>query len=311
VGSGAQSEIFRGVDYRPCDIAVIFGLPKLSMEGRRNLRKEVRVRNTVFREHRGTIIYIEAPLLGRSVSRKRKRSLLARAIFPTNASYTRWLLPERMYRDQVHSHFRIGVGGAFNDDGGFSLFAAHPDRWEILKADLNLEEPKPYRRRGDHILVIGQVQGDASLRGADIVEWLLKTCREIAAISDRPLLLRPHPFMSEAAVEHLKRELSHIPTLCMDDGKQGIREVLANAWVTVTASSGAGIESLLEGVPVIATSPASPVYSVADHDIASVLEPTLYERKEWLNKIAACQWSDGEFYDGSVWSALSRLLELS
>ena len=39
---------------------------------------------------------------------------------------------------------------------------------------------KPYRRSGEHVLLVGQNPGDASLRGLDMFDWLNKRCSSSA-----------------------------------------------------------------------------------------------------------------------------------
>jgi hypothetical protein len=306
--SGVRSRITRGTAMIPADIAVLWGAPK--PDGAEE-RREFAVRNAVFRGHAaGTIVVLETPLLGRRVGPKLKRSRVMKTLFPASWPHTRWLLSPHRYLDQVHTQFRVGIGGAFPDDGGFRLAEVRRDRWPILKAELGLDDPRPWRTDGDHVIVIGQVPGDASLRGADIAQWLLDTCRAIATVTERPVIARPHPLMHERDLLRLWDELRRLPTVRIDDGSESLAALLARAWATVTYSSGAGIESLFAGVPVIAMNRASPAYDVADHTIADVVAPRLHDRTAWLATLAACQWSAEEFHNGSVWAAISDLLAL-
>lgn len=306
--SGVDSRIIYSTEYRPSDIAVLWGLPKF--DGHDHRRREIRVRNLVFEEHAGPIVVLEAPLLGRWVRPKRKRSALMKKLFPTSALHTRWLLPKSFYLDEVHTWFRVGIGGAFADDGGFRLYDVRPQRWPVLKTRLGLDDPKPWRRDGEHILVIGQVPGDASLRGTDITQWLLDTCRACVAVCDRPVWVRPHPLMRERDLLFLRDELRVLRNVRIDEARGNLTGALRNAWVTVAYSSGAAVESLFQGVPVISMSSASPVRGVSDHAITDIVAPNLYDRSAWLNVIAASQWSASEFRDGSAWAAIADLLNL-
>jgi hypothetical protein len=306
--SGLESRITYATDYQPSDIAVLWGAPR--RDDHAKSRRETRLRNRVFENHAGPIVVLESPLLGRRVHRKRSRSALMKRLFPASGFHTRWLLPEHCYLDQVHQWFRVGIGGAFADDGGFRLLEVRPERWPVLRTELGLSDPKPWRTRGDYILVIGQVPGDASLRGIDITRWLIETCKSCAAICDLPVLVRPHPLMHERDLLRLEQELQALRKVTIDPGRDSLAASLANAWVAVTYSSGGGIEALFEGVPVIAMSPASPVYGVSDHSIEDIVAPHLHDRSAWLNAIAASQWSASEFRDGSVWAAIADVLKL-
>lgn len=307
---GVNANLFSGDHYQPCDVAVIWGFPKPEEDSGKQVRREIEIRNRIVQEHRGIIIYIDAPLLGRKVVRTATSSRLAKVV-RTATVRSMELFRERplFSTSNDHSHFRIGINGGFNDDGGFGLYDVCQDRWARLQADLDLTEPKPYRASGDHILLIGQVPNDASLRGTDIIAWLIEQAKLISSMTERKLVIRPHPLMREESLRFLQAELACIPSIEIDTGFASIRQALNNAWATVTLSSGASIDSLFEGVPVIATSSASPAYEVADHDVACIEYPTLYDRGLWLNKLASCQWSREEFKNGAVWDALARTMK--
>jgi hypothetical protein len=86
---------------------------------------------------------------------------------------------------------------------------------------------------------------------------------------------------------------------------------LSDAWVTITYSSSAAIDSILAGVPAVALSPASLAWPVADHGLNSVSELTLRERRPWLDRLAHSQWSIEEIERGIVWPRFEgKIMEL-
>src|SRR6185436_6189038 len=95
---------------------------------------------------------------------------------------------------------------------------------------------------GEHILLIGQVPGDASLRGLDVVKWLESTVIDLRLITQRPIVIRPHPLSPAAALRRLRRRLAKDKSIRFDI-KAGSRlsAALHEAWVTVTYSSSAAI----------------------------------------------------------------------
>ncbi|WP_162918941.1 hypothetical protein [Taklimakanibacter deserti] len=273
--------------YSPCDVAILYGAPGIG-EGRRR-----QIRQKILNEHKGPVLIVETPLFGRKVP----------AIAAAAGGLLKGGLPHFLAKAPAESfgHFRISIGGSFHDTGQFCNEPTDPLRWDRLAAELGLTV-KPWRATGEHILLIGQVPGDASLRGLDVVKWLESTVIDLRLITRRPILIRPHPLSPPAALRSLKRRLKPDKSVRWDM-KPGtpLRSSLSAAWATVTYSSSAAIDSLISGVPVIALSPASLAWPVSDHGISDVLEPTLYDRKPWLDRLAHSQWSIEEIENGTVW----------
>lgn len=279
-------------DYRASDLAIVYGAPGIG-DGRRR-----QIRQKILEQHKGPVLIVETPLFGRKV--------------PALAS-TRSGLPGFLAKapQEGFGHFRIALNGSFQDTGDFRASPSDPERWEKLACELGLTV-KPWRQDGAHILLIGQVPGDASLRGLDVVKWLESTVIDLRLITQRPIVIRPHPLSPAAALRRLRRRLREDKSIRFDI-KAGSRlsAALDEAWVTVTYSSSAAIESVLAGVPAISLSPASLAWPVADHGLGYVLEPTLPERRPWLDRLAHSQWSIEEIERGLVWPRFeARITEL-
>lgn len=267
---------------RPSDLAILYGAPGIGAGRRRQIRQKI------LEHHNGPVLIVETPLLGRKVP-----------------SLERGLLPLPLLGrapSEGFDRFRIALNGAFHDTGQFCDTPTDLTRWDRLARELGLAV-KDYRPDGEHILLVGQVPGDASLRGLDVVHWLESTVIDLRRITDRPIVIRPHPLSDAAALRSLRRRLKADRSVSWDT-KPGssLRATLAKAWASVTYSSGAAIDSLLAGVPVIALNPASMAWPVSDHGVSYVLQPTLYERRPWLDRLAHSQWSIDEIESGEVWA---------
>lgn len=281
-------------DYRPADLAIVYGAPGIG-EGRRR-----QIRQKIIDRHKGPVLIVETPLFGRKVPALTAGSSDGTGDGETGTGFAGGLFSRPPA--ESFSHFRVALNGAFHDTGQFCNTPSDLKRWDKLAAELNITL-KDYRRSGRHILLIGQVPGDASLRGLDVVKWLESTIIDLRLLTDRPILVRPHPLSPAAPLRSLKRRLKPDRSLSWDTRPGApLKASLADAWATVTYSSSAAIESLIAGVPTIALSPASLAWPVSDHGLSYVLEPTLYERRPWLDRLAHSQWSIAEIAQGIVWA---------
>lgn len=270
----------------PCDLAIVYGAPGIG-EGRRR-----QIRQKILKQHKGPALIVETPIFGRKVQ-------AAAASGPFQGLLSKPPV-------EGFGHFRIALNGAFHDTGLFLNEPDDPTRWDRLALELGLNV-KPWRERGDHLLLIGQVPGDASLRGLDMIKWLESTVIDLRRITRRPILIRPHPLSPPAALRSLRRRLKSDASVRWDmKPGTGLRSSLSSAWATVTYSSSAAIDSIIAGVPAIALSPASLAWPVSDHGLSHVLQPTLYERKPWLDRLAHSQWSIEEIENGTVWRRFAR-----
>lgn len=278
--------------YQACDIAVVYGYPKPDSRSAWACR-------AVHAEHTGPVVVIESAFFGRTpyIEKNGIRSFIRRI---------------RGKRNLVdpHPYARIGIDGAFQDDADFGNAGSPPDRWHLLRKRAGLEL-RPYRKTGAHVLIVGQKPGDASLRGCDIVEWMIDTVAEVRRHTDRPIVVRAHPAALPADFPRMKKAFGVSKSVRLDIPPTGtINEALRDCWATVTYSSSAAINSLLDGIPAISMSPASLAWPVTDHDLSKINNPTLHEREQWLYDLCYAQWSVEETARGMAWAHLrDKLLQ--
>lgn len=145
---------------------------------------------------------------------------------------------------------------------------------------------------GDYALVIGQVPGDASLRGLGSIEkWAQDQTDKLRSHGYR-VVYRPHPLNHDnfcpAGAE------SSTGPLCYD---------LDGASLAVTYNSNAGVDSVVAGVPTITMDEGSMAWPVSSH---SIDEPTYTgDRKDWTTRLSWCQWSMNEINTGEAWEHIS------
>jgi hypothetical protein len=290
--------------YEPSDVAVVWGMPKEESSKSAKGRERQRFRHDLFNRHRGPVVVMDAPVIGRRMRPSAPLPWWLRKLPPREVAWASKFLP--VETGEPIAHYRIGLG-SFPDEGALALAPFCSGRWDRLARWLGHPKVKPWRTDGRHILVIGQAPGDAALRGVDMNAWLLATALELREKTDRPITLRPHPRAGEfgdAVILALLKER----WIKLEDAGTPIAECLEGAWSAVTYSSGAAIEALMAGIPAISLSPASFAWTVTDHAIADAVTPTLHDRAPWLEKIAAAQWCEDEIVSGAVWVPLAEAI---
>lgn len=172
--------------------------------------------------------------------------------------------------------------------GGHNGSGAHPApdgsaRWDALGITL-----KPWRGAGLHILVCAQ-RGIGSRTIASPHGWHQTTAAAIRRVSNRPVVIRPHPGLSKSA--------------------KPLQADLQNAWAVVVWASAAGVRALAEGVPVFHTAPHWICAEAAPRlDLKSIEHPLTDDaaRLRAMRSMAAAQWSVEEIATGE---ALKRTIE--
>ena len=138
---------------------------------------------------------------------------------------------------------------------------------------------KPYRKDGEHILVCPS-RGFGSKKMRQPANWEYSIIDELRNYTTRPIVVRPHPGNWKENDRHLS---------LIDD--------LDNAWACVIWNSGAGIHSLINGIPVICTADYWILKDIAS-DIQFIENPAMLDRKDAFDKLAWSQWSLDEVASG-------------
>lgn len=146
-------------------------------------------------------------------------------------------------------------------------------------------EIKPWRTAGRHVVVCPQSAHFMHTVVGRPGDWLEDVMPEIAAVTDRPVLVRGWS---------------------ADKGKMAatLEQDLVDAHVLVTWSSAAAIAAILAGVPaiVLGECAAAPVAGTTMDQIEN--PPTPDGREQWAAVLADNQWTLDEFRAGVAWRAL-------
>ena len=212
-----------------------------------------------------------------------------------------------------HNEFRVGVNGFLWDDAKWGFEYIESNRSEKVFQRNGYDPNIPWKQSGDYILLCMQKVGDASLRGRDVFAWTEDTVTEIRKHTKRKIVIRPHPLYRKSTLHaNLKEKVlskSDVHWQEADVTKPDfipIAKQLAEAWCTVTYSSGTGIDAVLNGVPNVSCDTGSMVYDVSSKDLSEIENPYRGDKTQWANKISHCQWSIEEFESGECWQHVSK-----
>lgn len=260
-GCGARVAIQTQYQVVPARLAVILGWPSPLQDG-----ANIRLRAAVVKEQ------------------KRNNNL----VMAIDASTFK-------FHDTTGKYLRYSLGGVFYDTSEYANRLSNAERWDIISRDLGLAM-HPWRKEGDHILLLMQRDGGWSMKGLDPLQWALGKYHEIRRLTDLPIRVRPHPGKKiDLSV------LASLPGVTISDSRTvHILSDLERARAAFVFNSSSGVAAVLEGVPLIVDDPSSVCWNVAHHDISGLNNPVEFDRRQWIWDLSAAHWSDEESRRGLV-----------
>jgi len=158
-------------------------------------------------------------------------------------------------------------------------------------------------RSGENIVIA--VQRSDSEQWSGLPEpkvWLEQTVAKLKSITDRTIVVRPHPRQRISGIEGVTVRQPR-PVANTYDSFDFDTD-LANAWCVINENSGPGCQSVIAGVPAFVgvDSLAAPV---ANLDLLDIEKPWMPDRTAWLEDIAHTEWTVEEIASGYP---LQRLL---
>lgn len=193
----------------------------------------------------------------------------------------------KIYED-AGAHVIIAENGFLGaDEDGSKLFALARNyhngagSWYIGKEPRREFEVKPWRQSGDHILLLPQ-RGIGARGVAMPTSWLADIQKRLAKITDRPIRIRRHPGADRS------------------DPWPDLR----GAHCAITWGSGAGLKSLVAGIPVFHELERWIGAPAAKYGINDIEACHLNGRAAMLHRLSWAQWSSREIRSGEAFSHL-------
>src|SRR6056300_1113333 len=200
-------------------------------------------------------------------------------------------------------------------DGIFKNENSPEDRWKQIQKEQDIEI-KPWKKKGDYILILTQNPIDTSLndlvkKPGDYENFIMKTIEDISKYTDEDIMIRPHPRFTfrfnKDTLKNIKVKnkvffSENLNNFNISNGGEDIYKDFKNARVAISYSSNSLIEAVCEGVPSIALSKTSHAWPVAFHTLEVLQHKELpeIERTQWLYNSAYTQWKMTELNSGIV-----------
>lgn len=211
-----------------------------------------------------------------------------------------------IYRDRAnpHKYLRYSFNGVFPKTGIYCNEDPGNENWDNLRRDYNMDL-KPWREKGQHILICCQRPMGWSMRGVNLMTWLDQTLTKIRKYSDRPIRVRWHPgdwknFSLAVNLAQYNAELS--------PQERHITEDLVDCWALVCHNSTPSSVATIEGIPAFITD--DPEYcqagDVANGNLSMIENPSRPDRERWIRKLAQCHWSFEDVRSGRCWAHMRQ-----
>lgn len=202
-----------------------------------------------------------------------------------------YLVMERGYVGDRWEWTSLGFD-ALNGRADFVAKNMPGDRWNKYFSDYL----KPWKFMGDYILLVGQVDGDESIKNIKMQPWLQNMANKISRVyKGAGIRFRPHPLT-------ISQNRTNFDIAGTEKSLRSLAEDLASACLCVTYNSNTGVESVLSGIPTVTMDKGSMAYNVSTHLIEDI--PIRPKRKQWAHDLAYKQWTIDEIESGVAWDHL-------
>lgn len=193
---------------------------------------------------------------------------------------------------------RYSLNGIFPTTGYYFQRDTDFSRWQEIRSAYGFQE-RPWNNNGSVILICLQRDGGWSMDGLSVIAWLESIIPRMHQLTDRPIVVRPHPgnlgVVTEVQARWPNVEIST---------SNSIQQDFDRAWCTVTYNSSPGVASILWGVPAFVTDPQatrSQAMPFAATDISQIESPMRPDRTEFYHRLAQCHFATAGLADGLAW----------
>lgn len=201
------------------------------------------------------------------------------------------------YLDNQGSYLRYSLGGPFYDRAEYANKNSNDSQWRRIQQDLGVGL-KPYQPRDGHILVCIQRDGGFAMKTLDPLSWAEEKIQQIRSVTNRPIVVRPHPGESKK----LDFRRFNMPGVSVTDSTSTtLLDSLAGAHSAVFFNSSASVAAVCEGVPVFVDDLSCVSWAVANRDISKIEQPQQFDRTQWINDLASAHWTDEDGRQGRIY----------
>lgn len=194
--------------------------------------------------------------------------------------------------DEKYWPLTISLGyNGLNGRADFLNKGKDSTRWNKLYNDGRLKE---WKKEGDYILLTGQILSDASIK--DLNFNYIDIAKQIRDVTETPIIFKPHPRGNSGTMNIKYAKVDNTNLI----------KLLEKAKAVVTINSNSGVDSIVNGVPVLALDKGSMCWDICMKNFEELNNISYPERQQWLNEISWCQWFYEEIENGDAWEHLKQ-----
>lgn len=161
-------------------------------------------------------------------------------------------------------------------------------------------------KSGDSILIINQMVNDSAIYPINPYKWANEAIKVIRKQSNDRIIFRDHPLQREKNKAEIKNILDNNNIFLSENYK--IEGDLDKSRCCITFSSGSAIESLLYGVPVIATDKRSFVYEVVENNLSRINDLKIPDLTSLESSLSFTHYTLNEILDGTCWENIKKFI---
>jgi hypothetical protein len=185
--------------------------------------------------------------------------------------------------------WKIGINGT----GLSSRFFCDVDSNRDKKLAITLT---PWRTAGSDIVIFVQRSDSEQWAGQPaMTAWLDQTVNSLRQVSDRRIVIRPHP--RQSVYHPAGTELMRPGRIKRTYDAYDIDHALEHAWCAVNWNSGPGCQAVIRGVSAF-TGSDSLAAPVAEQDWTKIESPVRPDRDQWLLGLCHTEWLLDEIASG-------------
>mgnify|MGYP003116471544 CR=1 FL=1 len=262
---GVEYEVLNESEYRPSDIAIIFGIYK----------------------------------------KKGKNHLDRKFIIETQRSMGKdIIIMERGYinRDAYHSVGWNGLNGNANfcninmPNDRLKMLNIDIKPWRTSGKHILLCGQVPWDSQLRHL-------NGSRKKGRGYLEWCNSILTLIRNYTNRKIVFRIHPEISETHPE-LFSFVKNFKNISISRNKSIFKD-LEKCHAVVCYNSNSAVDAAIMGIPIFTCDPSAIAWEVSNKRIKRIEDPRKIPREQWLRNIAYAQWSLKEISEGLPWLHLN------
>jgi len=207
-------------------------------------------------------------------------------------------------KENNHWH-RYSINSVHPDTGTYFFNKLDPQKWSTFSNWHNVSL-KPWRTHGEHILINAQrPKGFNMFTNQEL--WLSNVIEHVAETTNRQIIIRPHPG-DKTSIKWLSKIKSKYSFIKISSNKH-IQNDLTNCWCSINYTSTPSVVSAIEGIPVyVEESKKSWAQDICFEDLKQLENPPIFDRLNWIHKIANIHWNEDEVRSGKLWSAIKTYI---